>query len=182
MKNFRVEPLIEINHIKARLSYLKIQLVNETSSSISQNSSAPKKGRFLAKIKTYKSKKCKFDKNLKKFSKPIDFELAEEHFLDVTDEATNIQIRKISHLNVRDAARDNNALPPCETNDSGPAPKQHVYLFLLSLEAHSYLPVSRRLLSSTFRKNKRIFRGKCQVYENFINSTEFTKRFILNEI
>jgi hypothetical protein len=175
MKNFRVEPLIEINHIKARLSYLKIQLINETSSLPNTN---PKKNRFLAKIKNYKSKKCKFDKNLKKFSKPIDVELIEEHFFDITDEATNIQIKKISQLNVRDEPRDNVSTKKEQENP----PKRHIYLFLLSLEAHSYLPISRRLLSSTFRKNKRIFRGKCQVYENFISSTEFTKRFILNEI
>ena len=174
MKNFRVEPLIEINHIKARLSYLKIKLINETSSLPNVNS---KKNRFMAEIKNFKSKKCKFDKNLKKFSKPIDVELIEEHFFDITEEATNIQIKKISQLNVKEESKEN-----ARTNENETQPKRHVFLFLLSIEAHSYLPISRRLLSSTFRKNKRIFRGKCQVYENFISSTEFTKRFILNEI
>ena len=172
MKNFRVEPLIEINHIKARLSYLKIKLINETGSLPNSNS---KKNRFMAEIKNFKSKKCKFDKNLKKFSKPVDVELIEEHFFDITEEATNIQIKKISQLNVKEDTKENAKINEAQT-------KRHVFLFLLSIEAHSYLPISRRLLSSTFRKNKRVFRGKCQVYENFISSTEFTKRFILNEI
>ena len=67
------------------------------------------------------------------------------------------------------------------TNSTSPLLKKH-YIFLFTIELHSYLPISRKTLSSTFRKKKRIFRGQCQIYENFIRNTQFTKKFELNEI
>jgi len=60
--------------------------------------------------------------------------------------------------------------------------KTKTYLFVFSVEIHSYLPVSRKILSSTFRKKKRIFKGQCQIHENFISSTQFMKEFCLNEV
>ena len=67
------------------------------------------------------------------------------------------------------------------TNSTSPLLKKH-YIFLFTIELHSYLPISRKTLSSTFRKKKRIFRGQCQIYENFIRNTQFTKKFELNEV
>jgi hypothetical protein len=55
-------------------------------------------------------------------------------------------------------------------------------LFFLSIEIHSYVPVSRRTLSSTFRKKKKVYRGQCQIQDNFIRSTQFTKTFTLKEV
>lgn len=56
------------------------------------------------------------------------------------------------------------------------------FMFLFSIELHSYIPISRKTLSSTFRKKKRIFKGQFQISENFITNTQFTKRFELYEI
>ncbi len=67
------------------------------------------------------------------------------------------------------------------TNSTSPLLKKY-YIFLFTIELHSYLPISRKTLSSTFRKKKRIFRGQCQIYENFIRNTQFTKKFELNEV
>ncbi len=61
-------------------------------------------------------------------------------------------------------------------------PFQKHYIFIFSIELHSYLPISRKTLSSTFRKKKRTFRGQCQIYENFIRHTQFTKKFELVEV
>ena len=86
IRNFRVEPLIEINFIKAKLTYLTLELVEpdqvrETSSQLN----ILKKKKLLAKINKLKVKKCKFDNNLKNFSKQIDFDLVNEHFMNVTE-------------------------------------------------------------------------------------------------
>lgn len=59
---------------------------------------------------------------------------------------------------------------------------QKHYIFLFSIELHSYLPISRKTLVSTFRKKKRVFKGQCQIYENFIRTTQFSKRFELYEV
>jgi len=59
---------------------------------------------------------------------------------------------------------------------------QKHYVFLFSIELHSYFPISRKTLTSTFRKKKRIFKGHCQIYENFISNTQFSKRFELFEV
>ena len=56
------------------------------------------------------------------------------------------------------------------------------YIFIFSIELHSYLPISRKTLSSTFRKKKRVFKGQCQIYENFIRDTQFSNRFELYEV
>ena len=56
-----------------------------------------------------------------------------------------------------------------------------IYFFLFSIELHSYLPVSRKILSSTFSKKKKIYRGHCQINENFIRMTQFGKKFELHQ-
>lgn len=216
LKNLRTEPLIEINHIKAKFNYLSIELVD--SKGVEANAivgtgrqTATQQGHLLAKINKIKSKKCKFDSNLKSFSKPIDFDLVDEHFLNVTEEATNLQIRKVvlkstahqstsdtidleenningsntkkqqqSHENQNGAASTANA--PIGLTAAALTDAKKTYVFLFSIELHSYLPVSRKILISTFRKKKRIFKGQCQIHENFIHSTQFTKQFLLTEV
>lgn len=214
LKNLRTEPLIEINHIKAKFNYLTIELVESKGSEPSLfNGSTNSNGRqnhhqqgqLLAKINKLRSKKCKFDSNLKSFARPIDFDLVDEHFLAVTEEATQMQIRKVSTLKQTGpqlTTDTSNGEPPNDTTTAGsrskhqsfenPAPppppppllvdSKKTYLFLFSIELHSYLPVSRKILISTFRKKKRIFKGQCQIHENFINSTQFTKQFLLTEV
>ncbi len=61
-------------------------------------------------------------------------------------------------------------------------PLQKHYVFIFSIELHSYLPISRKTLTSTFRKKKRVFKGHCQIYENFISNTQFSKKFELFEV
>lgn len=175
--------MIEINHIKAKLTYLSIELIEPKSDSATEGI-APKPAaakNLMAKINKIKSKKCKFDHNLKSFCKPIDFDLVDEHFLNVADEAANLQMRKLLK-----------STPSCENNGTtvdaldekklADNEQKKTFLFLFSIEVHSYLPVSRKILSSTFRKKKRIFKGQCQIHENFIYSTQFNKQFILTEI
>jgi hypothetical protein len=198
IRNLRVEPLIEINHIKAKLSYLSIQLVESTTTTRGKESGADggesasdglankvssptlsaSKGKVMAKINNLKYKKCKFDNNLKNFAKPIDFDLVEDHFMNVTEEAMKIQMRKIAG----DAAGDLLGSSDGNERKASAGANEKTYLFLFLIELHSYIPVSRKILSSTFRKKKRIFRGQCQIHENFIGSTQFTKQFILNEV
>ncbi len=184
IKNLHVEPLMEINHIKAKLGYLKIELVNNDNSdgqlrngsnsdepANNVKSSAAKfttNARTFVKLNRFKERKCKFDRNLKNFAKPIDFELSKDHFIFVSEEAVRAQMRK---LNIK----------MDDLGDDG-ASDRTVYLFLFWIELHSYLPVSRKTLSSTFRKQKRVFKGECQIYENFINLTQFPKTFIANEV
>lgn len=193
LKNLRCEPLIEINCIKAKLSYLSVELIE--ANNLSENSDGnnshnflisnnitkhmnSKNVKFLAKVKNFKSKKCKFDKNLKNFSKPLDFDLINEHFMSVTEEAMNLQMKKLISLAPVDSNNNHNSNMNFENKND----KTKTYLFVFSVEIHSYLPVSRKILSSTFRKKKRIFKGQCQIHENFINSTQFTKEFCLNEV
>lgn len=214
LKNLRTEPLIEINHIKAKFNYLTIELVESKGSEPSlfnNNGSTNSNGRhqqgqLLAKINKLRSKKCKFDSNLKSFARPIDFDLVDEHFLAVTEEATQMQIRKVSTLKQTGPQLTTDTTNGEPSNDGtttgsrskhqsfeNPAPpppppppllvdSKKTYLFLFSIELHSYLPVSRKILISTFRKKKRIFKGQCQIHENFINSTQFTKQFLLTEV
>lgn len=191
LKNFRTEPLIEINHIKAKFCYLSIELVDSKSIDVNsiRSQSPSSSGQMYAKINKIKTRKCKFDHNLKSFSKPIDFELVDEHFLSVTEEATNLQIRKVvmkssgGQQSLGDTGDEDSArrLSSVENNSAGGDMKK-TYLFLFSIEVHSYLPVSRKILISTFRKKKRIFKGQCQIHENFIHSTQFTKQFLLTEL
>jgi hypothetical protein len=186
IKNLHVEPLMEVNYIKAKLSYLKIELVNnDTDASTNQpansggddsanniKNSAAKfttNARTFVKLNRFKEKKCKFDRNLKNFAKPMDFELSKDHFIYVSEEAVRAQMKK---LNIKMGD---------EMGDDG-ASDRTVYLFLFWIELHSYLPVSRKTLSSTFRKQKRVFKGECQIFENFINMTQFPKTFIANEV
>jgi hypothetical protein len=185
IKNLHVEPLMEINHIKAKLSYFKIELVNNDNDTGNSSAAAAtteagaaaavggakftSNARTFVKINRFKEKKCKFDRNLKNFARPIDFELSKDHFIFVSEEAVRAQMKK---LNIR---MDN------ELDDDGVTDRT-VYLFLFWIELHSYLPVSRKTLSSTFRKQKRVFKGECQIVENFINMTQFPKTFIANEV
>jgi hypothetical protein len=49
--------------------------------------SKPKtKPKYYVKITRNKAQKCKFNANNRSFQKPVDFVLAEEHFLKTTDE------------------------------------------------------------------------------------------------
>jgi hypothetical protein len=115
--------------------------------------------------------------------------LVQEHFLNVSEEAMNIQMKKFrcsienaSNMIPTTTSTINNLDLNANTAHTQNNINNKTYLFLLTIEIHSYLPVSRKILSSTFRKKKRIFRGQCQIYENFINTTEFVKCFNLNEI
>lgn len=193
LKNFRTEPLIEINHIKAKFNYLSIELVESKSMDLIEKHKHTSNGQLLAKINKIKSKKCKFDNNLKSFSKPVDFDLVDEHFLSVTEEATNLQMKKINakqrqqsnELNDDDSGFSSQKKKSTSfetTATVNPVEPKRTYLFLFSIEVHSYLPVSRKILISTFRKKKRIFKGQCQIHENFIHSTQFTKQFLLTEV
>jgi hypothetical protein len=194
MKNLRVYPLMEINHIKAKLSYLKIELVNSDKendqqvSAIDSPQMSPAKpfSATFVKLNRFKEKKCKFDRNLKNFAKQIDFELSTDHFITFTEEATKAQMRKLNQKNNNRSYFENGANNL--NNGHGSDQKQDqqskksAYLFLFSIELHSYLPISRKTLSSTFRKQKRVFKGECQIHENFITFTEFPKTFILTEV
>lgn len=187
LKNLRTEPLIEINYIKAKLNYLSIELVESKNGEQQHGSGGP----LMAKINKLKTKKCKFEHNLKSFSKPVDFDLVNEHFMAVTDEAMQQQMRKVvlkaagqqSTCDTLDEEQSRRQ-PSVETaaNPTSASESKRTFLFLFSVEIHSYLPVSRKILSSTFRKKKRIFKGQCQIHENFVQQTQFTKQFLLNEI
>ena len=178
IKNLHVEPLIEINHIKAKLSYVKVELGNGDSENENENNASaawPRKEatpKFFVKLTRFKEKKCKFDRNLKNFAKAVDFELSSEHFMHVTEEAMRAQMKKLNFK-----MDDENG-----TANSDNAFNQKTYLFVFWIELHSYLPISRKTLSSTFRKQKRVFKGECHICENFVNFTEFPKTFIINEI
>lgn len=190
IKNLRTKPLMEINYIKAKLTYLTVELVDPEqvlASSVGANplnkavlSNSLKKKKVLAKINKIKVKKCKFDNNLKNFAKPIDFDLVNEHFMSVTEEAMNLQMKKLLKSSHNGSVDYSEFEKGAQEGDSNAAKK--TYLFYLTVEIHSYLPVSRKILSSTFRKKKRIFKGQCQIQENFISSTQFTKNFTLNEV
>ena len=68
------------------------------------------------------------------------------------------------------------------SNNNNNSSNDPIYLFLLSIELHSYLPVSRLKLSSTFSKKKKMFQGVCRINENFILNTQFNKKIYLHEI
>ena len=194
IKNFRVEPLIEINYIKSNLTYLTVEMVettkkaenndkldnNDSSGSVEKNykNHKSKKKKLFAKIIKNKTIKCKFDANGKNFVKPVEFELHEEHFINVTNEAANLQLQKLSKSNSTFAITSD----LFGNKGDNAAKDTKKYLFLFSIEIHSYLPISRKTLSSTFRKKKRIFKGHCQIYENFVRNTQFTKKFQLIEV
>ena len=69
LKNLKVEPLFEINHVKAKLTYFKINLVdsedisNETNNEMSMISNNKNKSKNYAKIHRIKRIKCKFNAN-----------------------------------------------------------------------------------------------------------------------
>lgn len=184
MKNLHVEPLMEINYIKSRMSYLKLELMCQDEENFCENNNVPttsstssgggggQGGKLFIKMNRLKLKKCKFDRNLKNFAKPIEFELNTEHFMSVTEEATRAQMRK---LNIK---LDNAS----SSEEQQIQAQRKCYLFLFWLELHSYLPISRKTLSSTFRKQKRVFKGECQIVENFVNCTEFRKTFVICEV
>lgn len=179
LKNLRVQPLIEINFIKAKLSYFTLELV-ECDQEVNVS---PKRKKLMAKIHKIKVKKCKFDNNLKNLCKPIDFDLVDEHFMTVSEEAMNLQIKKMN-ASIDQGSGEGNGLKSLKklcTLDGGCGKQEKKFVFYLNIELHSYIPVSRKILSSTFRKKKRIFKGQCQIHENFISSTQFTKNFVLNE-
>ncbi|RNA19242.1 hypothetical protein BpHYR1_048097 [Brachionus plicatilis] len=169
IKNLRVDPLIEINCVKAKLSYLTLELVECDT-------------KLMAKIRKIKVKKCKFDHNLKNLCKPIDFDLVSEHFMAVTEEAMSLQIRKMHAGSTGDQGSGGQGAKKDVSGFGQSGDGERKFLFFLNVELHSYIPVSRKILSSTFRKKKRIFKGQCQIHENFISSTQFTKNFVLNEI
>ena len=179
LKNLRVQPLIEINFIKAKLSYFTLELVDcEQEINVSS-----KRKKMMAKIHKIKVKKCKFDNNLKNLSKPIDFDLINEHFMTVSEEAMNLQIKKMNaSIDQGNGERDGlKSFKKFSTLDTVCSKQEKKFVFYLNVELHSYIPVSRKILSSTFRKKKRTFKGQCQIHENFISSTQFTKNFVLNE-
>lgn len=180
LKNLRVEPLIEINYIKAKLSYLTLELVECDQ----ETAMSAKRKKLMAKIHKIKVKKCKFDHNLKNLSKPIDFDLVNEHFMSVTEEAMNLQMRKMnaSFEQTNGQTDIRKSMSKYSTIDNNCVKKEKKFVFYFNVELHSYIPVSRKILSSTFRKKKRIFKGQCQIHENFISSTQFTKNIVLNEI
>jgi hypothetical protein len=204
LKNLKPEPLIEINYVKSRLTYFSIEQIdgantglphndsnfNITSSISTQNfSNGTKKANNpqqpVVKLTRIKTKKCKFDHNFKGLSKPLDFYLDTEHFMSVTEEATNIKLKSMAGLggsskNIETDSFDNMLNEALEENEV--IVDKKAFAFLFTIELHSYLPVSRKTLSSTFRKKKRIFRGQCQIHENFIKSTQFSKKFILHEV
>ncbi len=180
VKNLKVEPLFEINHVKARLTYYQLSFVNSqdiandcsndkkkpkmTTNSLVNDHHQTNKQKDFVKIHRLKKIKCKFHATMKHLQKPVEFELLEEHFLKVTDETTRL-ITQQQQTTVMNCGVD-----------------QTVYFFLFSIELHSYLPVSRMKLSSTFSKKKRIYRGHSRINENFIMNTQFCKKFDLNEV
>ncbi len=185
LKNLKVEPLFEINHVKSKLSYFKINLcdsdeisnecindrktqyhLNNTNNSAYYNYDSNRKN-FL-RIHRIKRCKLKFNANNKSLQKPIDFELDDEHFMQVNSEATFLITKQQPNIN--------------NNNNNNNSSNDPIYLFLLSIELHSYLPVSRLKLSSTFSKKKKMFQGVCRINENFILNTQFNKKIDLHEI
>lgn len=182
LKNLKVEPLFEINHVKSKLSYFKINLcdsdeisnecindsktqyhLNNTNNNLAYYNYDSNRKNFL-RIHRIKRCKLKFNANNKSLQKLIDFELDDEHFMQVNSEATFLITKQ---------------QPNITNNNSSNDP---IYLFLLSIELHSYLPVSRLKLSSTFSKKKKMFQGVCRINENFILNTQFNKKIDLHEI
>ena len=184
VKNLRVEPLFEINHVKARLTYYQLsfvdsdEIINDCSKSKNKNKKTSlslslsneqhtNEQKNFVKIHRLKKIKCRFHAAMKHLQKPVEFELLEEHFLKVTDETTRLITQQ--HQQQQPAA-------------AAAASDSNVYFFLFSIELHSYLPVSRMKLSYTFSKKKRIYRGQSRINENFIMNTQFCKKFDLNEV
>lgn len=177
LKNLKVEPLFEINHVKAKLTYIKICLVDseeisnecknkkDNNVNLIQNGSSNSKTKIknFARIQRLKRIKLKFNANNKNLQKPVDFELSDDHFMSVNNEAT-LMLTQPNQVTARKSLNE------------------PLYFFLFSIELHSYLPVSRKILSSTFSKKKKIYRGQCQLNENFIRMTQFAKKFELHEV
>ena len=183
LKNLKVEPLFEINHVKSKLTYFKINLcdsdeisnecINDSKTQYHLNSTNNNSAYYnyndsnrknFLRIHRIKRCKLKFNANNKSLQKLIDFELDDEHFMQVNSEATFLITKQ---------------QPNITNNNSSNDP---IYLFLLSIELHSYLPVSRLKLSSTFSKKKKMFQGVCRINENFILNTQFNKKIDLHEI
>ncbi len=160
--NISTKPNIEVNKIKSKLTYIcniekEFQFNSDNTSddqASSMNSSITNskilKKHFDNKLK--KSKKIKFDPNMRNKTKKIKFSVFKQVFSKKNYTSETIILNS----------------------------------FVFQIEIHSYLPMSRKALSSTFRNNKRKYKGEL-IFENIelncLNNFSFIQKdFKISEI
>ena len=159
--NISTKPVIEINKIKSKITYVcnieKEFHYNSDNTSDEQESinssitnSKILKKHFNNKLK--KSKKVKFDPNMRNKTKKIKFSVFKQVFNKINYTSETVILNS----------------------------------FVFQIEIHSYLPMSRKALSSTFRNNKRKYKGEL-IFENIelncLNNFSFIQKdFKISEI
>ncbi len=151
-KNLNFKPIIEVNELKSKIFHHINHEMTECTHRTNENDKSNNELKQSEKLVSVK--KIKFDKNFKDSVKDVNFKC----------ENRIRKLKRSSSIVNRNGSGSNYFLS---------------HTFVIVFKLHSYLPISRHLLKSTFRKKSRVFRGEMAL-EN-INPLKSSFQYIQKE-